>query len=147
MAVYFQCQLRLAVPSCVGAAVTLSPVCARSPVRVFLTTTRTLGLGTVLPGVDVAVLHDSDWNARADLAALRRARELGPKPTPGADAAAGPAATANGALERDASGAPGGAAALPLLRLVARGSCEERLLALADRKRGLHAALKPAPTR
>ncbi len=115
--------------------------------RVFLTTTRTLGLGTVLPGVDVAVLHDSDWNARADLAALRRARELGPKPTPGADAAAGPAATANGALERDASGAPGGAAALPLLRLVARGSCEERLLALADRKRGLHAALKPAPTR
>jgi SNF2 family DNA or RNA helicase len=116
-------------------------------VRVFLTTTRTLGLGTVLPGVDVAVLHDSDWNARADLATLRRARTLGPAAGPAAGPVASPAAAANGALERDA-GVPGGAdVALPLLRLVARGSCEERLLALADRKRGLHAALKPAPTR
>lgn len=106
----------------------------------FLTTTRALGLGTALPSVDVAVLHDSDWNARADLAALRRARELGssrlgcPNPTPDDQTP-----TANGALEQRP--------ALPLLRLVARGSCEERLLALADRKRGLHAALRPTPTR
>lgn len=126
----------------------------------FLTTTRTLGLGTALPGVDVAVLHDSDWNARADLAALRRARELGPpaavpdpNPNPNSDGAAAPAA-ANGAMEVDTrggqgeKGSPGSAAsALPVLRLVARGSCEERLLALADRRRGLHSALQPTSTR
>ena len=38
-----------------------------SPVRLFLMTVRSCGLGTDLPRVDTALLFDSDWHPQLDL--------------------------------------------------------------------------------
>ena len=38
-----------------------------SPVRLFLMTVRSCGLGTDLPRIDTALLFDSDWHPQLDL--------------------------------------------------------------------------------
>jgi hypothetical protein len=38
----------------------------------FLTTPRSLGLGSELPGLSAALLYESDWHPRLDMQALRR---------------------------------------------------------------------------
>ena len=88
------------------------------PPFLFLLSTRSIGLGTDLPNVDVVVLYDSDWHPRLDVQALSRAHAIG---TAGRQ--------------------------LLLLRLYSRGCVEEKMLQLAERKRPLDAVLKPGPAR
>jgi hypothetical protein len=80
-------------------------------------TTRGTGLGTDLPRVGTVLLHDSEWDPRHDLAAIGRARRIG-------------------------QGGP-----LLLLRLLVRGTAEERILALAEKHRGLDALFESGPGR
>ena len=75
----------------------------------FLQHTRSCGLGTDLPGIDAAIFLDSDWSARKDAQALSHALRVG-------------------SPER-----------LRVYRLYCRGTCEERLLQLSDKLRGLDA--------
>lgn len=70
---------------------------------VFIMSPRSMGLGTVLPGVSVAVILESDWHPRLDIQALHRAHAVG----------------AGGQLA--------------VYRIVLRHSVDERLLQLADR--------------
>ncbi|KAK9823247.1 hypothetical protein WJX72_001331 [[Myrmecia] bisecta] len=86
-----------------------------SPAFVFLLTTRSCGLGTYLPSIDTVIIHDSDWNPRWDIQAMLRAHCLGK------------------------------GAALTVFRLYVRGSVEERILQLVEKKRGMDAVLKPGP--
>ena len=44
---------------------------------VFIMDTRSCGLGTSLPSIDLVIIHDSEWNQRGDLQAIGRARCVG----------------------------------------------------------------------
>ena len=44
---------------------------------VFIMDTRSCGLGTSLPSIDLVIIHDSEWNQQGDLQAIGRARCLG----------------------------------------------------------------------
>ena len=44
---------------------------------VFIMDTRSCGLGTSLPSIDLVIIHDSEWNQHGDLQAIGRARCLG----------------------------------------------------------------------
>lgn len=77
---------------------------------VLLLTAGCCGLGTELPGVTAVVIHDSDWNPRADMQALKHARRIGT-----------------------------GKEGLPVLRLYVRGTLEERILQLGRRGSGMDA--------
>lgn len=68
------------------------------------------GLGTDLPGVTCAVIHDSDWNPQADLQAISRCHRLG-----------------------------GSSKGCPIFRLVTKGSVEEKLVQMAGSANGLEA--------
>ena len=77
--------------------------------------TRACGLGTDLPNVDVVIVHDSDWSHCFDTQHLLRAHSVG------------------------------GGRPLTLMRLVMRGTVEERILQLSQKKRGNAAMLKGGP--
>eukprot|EP00884_Botryococcus_braunii_P016742 jgi/Botrbrau1/3751/Bobra.0363s0028.1 len=83
----------------------------------FLMTSRATGLGTYLPHVRTVILHDSEWEPRHDLAAIARARCIGES------------------------------SPLLLLRLLVRGTAEERILSLAEKHRGLDALFESGPGR
>lgn len=68
------------------------------------------GLGTNLPAVCCALIHDSDWNPQADLQAISRCHQLGPS-----------------------------AQGCPIFRLVTKGSVDERLVQMAGTQNGLEA--------
>ncbi|KAK9839116.1 hypothetical protein WJX74_009858 [Apatococcus lobatus] len=74
--------------------------------------TRACGLGTDLPNVDVVIVHDSDWSHCFDTQHLLRAHSIG------------------------------GGRPLTLMRLVMRGTVEERILQLSLKKCGNAAILK-----
>ncbi|GLI58399.1 hypothetical protein VaNZ11_000099 [Volvox africanus] len=80
---------------------------------IVLATSRILGLGAKLPSIRCVIVFDSDWHPRLDMQALRRACCLGEP------------------------------AQLGVFRLYARGTVEERLLQLVDRRRGLEQAFQP----
>ncbi|GIM15000.1 hypothetical protein Vretimale_17869 [Volvox reticuliferus] len=80
---------------------------------IVLATSRILGLGAKLPSIHCVIVFDSDWHPRLDMQALRRACCLG------------------------------GPGQLAVFRLFARGTVEERLLQLVDRRRGLEQAFQP----
>ncbi|KAL3149213.1 hypothetical protein ABBQ32_002039 [Trebouxia sp. C0010 RCD-2024] len=80
---------------------------ACSSAGVVLMSTKSCGLGTNLPSITAVVLHDSDWNPRWDMQALSRAHHIGQ-----ADKA------------------------VPVYRLVTKGTLEERVHQLADKKKG-----------
>lgn len=68
------------------------------------------GLGTDLPGVACAIVHDSDWNPQADLAAISRCHRLGNSPK-----------------------------GCPVFRLVTKGCVEEKLVQMAGSVNGMEA--------
>ena len=68
------------------------------------------GLATDLPAISAVIIHDSDWNPRADVQAVSRCHRLG-----------------------------GGAGGLPILRLLVKGSLEEKLIQMAGRVSGMDA--------
>ncbi|GIL66592.1 hypothetical protein Vafri_20082 [Volvox africanus] len=86
---------------------------AASTPFIVLATSRILGLGAKLPSIRYVIVFDSDWHPRLDMQALRRACCLGEP------------------------------AQLGVFRLYARGTVEERLLQLVDRRRGLEQAFQP----
>jgi hypothetical protein len=75
-----------------------------------LQTVNCCGLGTDLPSVACTIIHDSDWNPRADLQAISRCRKVGSSPQ-----------------------------GLPILRLLTRGTLEEKLMLMAGHASGMEA--------
>mmetsp|Transcript_3589 Transcript_3589/g.8168 ORF Transcript_3589/g.8168 Transcript_3589/m.8168 type:complete len:1295 (-) Transcript_3589:416-4300(-) len=81
----------------------------RSPIFIFLISTRAGGLGLNLASADTVILYDSDWNPQVDLQAMERAHRIGQvKP-------------------------------VRVYRLVCRGSVEERMVSRAEKKLFLNA--------
>ena len=68
------------------------------------------GLGTELPGVTTVIIHDSDWNPAGDVQAVARCRRLGEAPR-----------------------------GVPILRLLIKGSLEEKLIQMAGHAHGMEA--------
>ena len=84
------------------------PVCRSA--FVFMQTVSCCGLGTDLPSITCAVIHDSDWNPQADLQAISRCLRLGSSPQ-----------------------------GCPVFRLVTKGSVEEKLVQMAGGANGMEA--------
>ena len=81
----------------------------RSPLFIFLISTRAGGLGLNLASADTVILYDSDWNPQVDLQAMERAHRIGQvKP-------------------------------VRVYRLVCSGSVEERMVSRAEKKLFLNA--------
>jgi SWI/SNF-related matrix-associated actin-dependent regulator of chromatin subfamily A member 5 len=81
----------------------------KSPLFIFLISTRAGGLGLNLATADTVILYDSDWNPQVDLQAMERAHRIGQtKP-------------------------------VRVFRLVCRGSIEERMINRAEKKLYLNA--------
>ena len=81
----------------------------KSPLFIFLISTRAGGLGLNLASADTVILYDSDWNPQVDLQAMERAHRIGQvKP-------------------------------VRVYRLVCSGSVEERMVSRAEKKLFLNA--------
>lgn len=68
------------------------------------------GLGTDLPGVAAVIIHDTDWNPRGDIQAVARCHRVG-------DVGAG----------------------VPIIRLLLKGTLEEKLIQMAGHANGMEA--------
>ena len=81
----------------------------KSPIFIFLISTRAGGLGLNLASADTVILYDSDWNPQVDLQAMERAHRIGQtKP-------------------------------VRVFRLICQGSIEERMVSRAEKKLFLNA--------